>query len=159
YGDQPGELTDKAAAVFRELKTRERERQMANRFAANLAKPTEADDPEAYGLAWQALETEKAGRLRDAADLWGKVTARVPDEAALTFSLKDDVLAKARWGWLAEKRLIDLKKVDQQSIALKAKIRDNRDYEVAFNLDPGSPEGLAVRALRLEEFGDTPKAV
>ncbi|HEV3438176.1 MAG TPA: serine/threonine-protein kinase, partial [Gemmata sp.] len=39
YGERPGELTDKAAAIFRESKTRERDKQLTNRFSKGMAKP------------------------------------------------------------------------------------------------------------------------
>jgi cbb3-type cytochrome oxidase subunit 3 len=151
-------LTDKVAATFRDQRTRERDRQMANRFAAGLAKPTEHDDPEAYGLAWAALEAEKAGRLTEAASLWTQVKGQFPEEAKLPFALKDDVLAKARWGWLADKRLADLRKAAQQGEAVRRQVREKREYEVGFAGDAANPEALAARAVRLHDFGDHDKA-
>src|SRR6202020_597371 len=68
------------------------------------------------------------------------------------------VLAKARWSWLAEKRLSDLKKVGQLEVSLPAKIADNRKSELQFNDDPSSPEGLAIKGFRLKEFNDWEKA-
>jgi serine/threonine protein kinase len=159
YGEQPGELTDKAAVVFREGKTREREKQMMNRFANNMSKPTESDDPEAYELAWKAMEAERVGSLKLAADLWGRVKDRFPEESKLLYSLNDDNLAKARWAWLADKRLADLKKVDQLAASLRSKIDKHRSYELPFDVDPSSPEGLAIKGFRLEIFGDWQKAL
>ena len=159
YGDKDSEQTDRAAAVFREASTRKRDEQMTNRFTKGMSKPDETDDAEAFSLAWKAMEQEKTGSLKPAADLWNKVKAKFPDEAKLPFALKDEVLAKARWGWLADKRLADLRKVDQLTNTLQLKVKSNRDYEIPFNDDPNSPEGLAVRGFRLREFPDSEKAV
>jgi eukaryotic-like serine/threonine-protein kinase len=159
YGERPGELTDKAAAVFRDAKTRERDKQMNNRFASNMSKPTENDDPDAYNLAWKAMEAEKAGMLKPAAELWAKVKARFPDEEKLAYALKEDTLAKARWGWLADKRLDDLKKVEQLASTLRTKIAENLKFELPFTADPTSPEGLAIKGIRLEDFDDREKAI
>jgi serine/threonine-protein kinase len=158
YGDQPGEQTDKAAATFKELTTRKRDEVMNRRFASGLAKPADGDDPDAYALAWQAMEAEKAGQLGQAEGLWKQVRGRFPDEAKLPFALKDDVLARARWGWLADKRLADLRKVGQQAAALRKQVAEKRDYELEFPADPTSPEALAIRAVRLEDIGDRDKA-
>ena len=46
---------------------------MTTRFVNGLSKPTENDDTEAYGLAWKAMEAEKGGSLKLAADLWSKL--------------------------------------------------------------------------------------
>lgn len=159
YGGRSGESTDRAAAIFRDAKTRERDKQMINRFTNNMAKPTENDDPEAYGMAWKAMEAEKVGSLKTAAEWWNKVKTRFPDEAKLPYSLNDDVLAKARWSWLADKRLADLKKVDQLMANLRMKITDNRKFEVPFSTDTTNPDGIAIKGLRLEDFDDHEKAL
>ena len=159
YGSRSGELTDKAAFVYREAKTQERERQMNNRFSKGMAKPEDTDDPEAYGLAWKAMEAEKAGSLKLATELWEKTKTRFPDEAKLPYTLKDEVLAKARWGWLADKRMADIRKVEHLAASLRLKIADSRKFEVPIAVDPTSPEGLAIKGLRLEEFNDYEKAI
>jgi tRNA A-37 threonylcarbamoyl transferase component Bud32 len=158
YGERSGELTDKAAAVFREATARKRDEQMTNRFARSMSKPEENDDAEAFGLAWKAMEQEKAGSLKTAAELWGKLKGLFPEEAKLPFALKDQVLAKARWGWLADKRLADLKRVDQLAATLRTKIDTNINYEIPFSDDPTSLEGLAIKGIRLEDFPDWEKA-
>jgi tRNA A-37 threonylcarbamoyl transferase component Bud32 len=154
YGNTAGELTDKAAAVFKAAATRKREEQLAKRFANNLSKPDEADDREAFEAAWKALQAERDGTLRLAADYWTQVKNRFPEEAKLAYSPREDVLAKARWGWLGEKRLGDIRKVEAVVTSLRKKIKDNRTYEVPFAHDPNNPESVAILALRLEEFGD-----
>lgn len=159
YGDRAGESTDKAAAAFRDGKVRERERQLANRFTSTkFSKPEDSDDPGAYAAAWQAMEFEKAGNLSQAEDQWRIVHAKFPEEAKLPFALKDDVLARARWGWVAEKRLADIDRAKKKLAEKRATIEDNRLHDLPFHLDAESPDGLAIRGLRLEMFGDKEKA-
>ncbi|MBA4186583.1 MAG: hypothetical protein C0467_01055 [Planctomycetaceae bacterium] len=158
YGDKPGEQTDKAAAVFREAATRKREDQLTKRFINKMQKPDEADDKEAFEAAWQAMEAERNGFLTLAEEFWKKSKARFPEEAKLPYALKDDVLAKARWGWVADKRLADLRKVAALSAATTDKIKKTRQFETAFSSEQTNPESLAIRGFRLEEFGDADKA-
>ena len=142
-----------AARLFRVAVVRERERQLANRFAAKRDKPDESDDAEAYSAAWLALTAEAAGQLDAAEALWTKVKTRFPEEARLQYATGDQ-LAKARWGWLGDKRLADLVSVRTETARLRKKIADARLYETALKADAGSPEALALRALRFREFGD-----
>ena len=158
YGDQPGELTDKAAAAFRDGKVRERERQLANRLVRNFSNPTETDDKEAYRWAWEALEAEQVGNLSQAEERWRRVKERFPEEGKLKFTLKDDEMLKARWGWLADKRIADLDRVKKEMAAARDKIKENRRHDLPFTIDPTSPEGMTVRALRLEDMADKEKA-
>jgi serine/threonine-protein kinase len=151
YGTQADERTGKVKAMYRGLLVAERETQLANRFArgGGFSRPEEKDDPEAYNAAWAAMEAEKAGRLRDAADQWAKVKNRFPDAADPPNAL---------WTWVAEKRLKDLQAVDEAFKKVQAKVLSNRQYEVAARRDASSPESVALYAARLEEFGDKDKA-
>ncbi|QJX00803.1 serine/threonine protein kinase [Frigoriglobus tundricola] len=161
YGSRGGEMVDKAAVVFREGKVREREKQLTNRHNSTLktmSQPTENDDPAAYEAAWQAMDAEKDGLLDLAEAQWGKVKARFPDEAKLPFSTSDAELTKARWGWLADKRIGDLAAARAESVLLWKKIEDSRLNELPLKTDPASPESLAIRAVRLKTFGDDDKA-
>lgn len=158
HGAKGGELVDKAALVFREEVVREREKQFNNRFAANLNKPTEKDDTEAYQAVWLALEYERDGRLNQAEIQWLKVKSRFPDEAKLPYPLKEEELAKARWGWLAEKRLADIASVKLELEKLKKTIADARLYELPLAPDKTNPESLAIKILRLSAFGDHDRA-
>ena len=158
HGDKPGEKTEAAAAAFREGKVREREKQLANRFGAKMSKPDENDDKEAYEYAWQAMQFERDGNLRTAADLWNKVRARFAEEGKLPFTFEEQVLAKARWTWVADKRIRDIAAVEEQGRKLGAKIDESRRFELPIVFDPSNPESEATRALRLERFGDHDKA-
>jgi serine/threonine-protein kinase len=158
HGDKPGEMTDKAVAAFRDGNVRDRERQLSNRFASNMLKPTENDDPEAYQAAWAAMEAERDGRLDEADRNWSRVKARFPDEAKLTYPTDDKLLAKARWGWLADKRLHDIAAVRAERLRVERRIEDARIKEQSLKTDPTSPESLAVRAIRLKDRGDPDRA-
>ena len=157
HGSKGGEMAEKAAAVFREGKVREREKQLTNRHNSplpNMSRPTENDDAEAYQAAWLAMDHEKSGHLEQAEAQWAKVKGRFPDEAKLPFTTKDDQLAKARWGWLADKRLADIAAARGELARLRKKIDDGRPVEASFKTDTANPESLAIRALRLKAFGD-----
>ena len=159
YGDKPGELTDKAAAVFKDASTRKREEQLTKRFANKVRKPDDADDKEAFAAAWSAMEAENLGSLADATAFWEQVKARFPEEGQLPFTLKEDILAKARWGWVAEKRLADIRRVGKLAAEARQAIDEKRKHpRLAFSGDLTNPETLAIRALRLEQFGDRDKA-
>jgi eukaryotic-like serine/threonine-protein kinase len=154
YGDRGGELVERAAVIYRYERVRERERQLANRIAAGKTKPEEGDDPEAYNAAIAAYDAESHGKLEEAERLWATVKARFPDEAKLTYPKTSELLGKARWGWLADKRLADLAAVKTEYTRLKKKIADSRPIEQPLKTDDQNMESLAIRAIRLREFGD-----
>jgi len=158
YGETPGDLTETVATTYREAATRKREEQLGKRFANNLQKPDDADDPEAYEKTWRAWEAEAKGDLKAAVAYWTQVKERFPDEAKLRYAIDEDQLAKARWGWVAEKRLADVRKVDQLAAATRQKIDHTRRNDLAFSQDVTSPADVATRAVRLEDFGDADKA-
>ena len=151
HGKRDDELTGKVKAKHREILVAEREGQLSNRFArgGGFSKPEEKDDAEAYNAAWQAMESEKAGNLRNAQDYWTRVKSRFPDATEPPNAL---------WTWVGEKRLRDIAAVDGEWKKLQAKVLANRQFEVAAIPDATNPESLALRAARLEEFGDPEKA-
>jgi serine/threonine-protein kinase len=158
HGAKGGELVDGAAGVFREATVRAREKQLDNRFHGNMAKPTEKDDPEAYGTAWEAMSAEKAGTLDAAEALWTKVRGRFPDEAKLQYTTNEDELARARWGWVADKRIADIAGARAELSRIDQKIAASRPIEQPLKTDPTSPESLALRARRLARLGDGDRA-
>jgi hypothetical protein len=158
HGAKGGERVDKAAAVFRDATVKAREKQLANRFQSNLSKPTEEDDPEAYSAAWDAMVAEKAGHLETAEASWQKAKARFPEEAKLTYATGEQ-LARARWGWVADKRLADIVTARADLARVKQKIDASRPIEQPLKTDHSSPESLAIRAVRLSNtFGDVDRA-
>jgi serine/threonine-protein kinase len=157
HADGDPDRTERAAKLYRSGRVQERETQLTNRFRKNMLAEPE-DDAEAYNATFQAMAAEKAGNLRDAADWWAKVKARFPREAEVRYTFDTAELGKARWGWVADKRLADLQDAARRAGEVKTKIKTNRDYEVAMPYDPASPESLAVRGFRADEFGDKDRA-
>ena len=102
--------------------------------------PTDTDDKEAYKWAWDALEAESVGNLAQAEERWHRVQEKFLDESKLPFSLNDQTVLKARWGWLAEKRIADIEKARNALAAAKEKIKENRRHDLPFNPDPNTPE-------------------
>jgi eukaryotic-like serine/threonine-protein kinase len=162
HGSKGGEMVEKAAAVFREGKVRERENQLTNRHNStlpNMSRPTENDDPEAYQHAWMAMDFEQVGRFDYAEGEWRKVAARFPEEAKLPFTTKEEELSKARWGWMAEKRIGDIAAMKVELARLGKKIEDSRLLELPLKADTNNPESLAIKALRLKGFHDQDMAM
>lgn len=160
YGDKPGETTDAVARSFREAKVRERERQLAKRFAnAKYRSEPEEEDPKAYELSMTAIQAEKDGRLADAQNFWNQAKAVFPEEAKLPFTFDDAVLRKARLGWVADKRVREIDDARKRDAELAASIAADRNNEKPITFDASSARSLAIRARRLEQFGDPEKAV
>jgi serine/threonine-protein kinase len=158
YGAQAGEGTDRAAAAFRDGHVAVREKQLATRFRSQLIKPFENDDADAYRFAWEALDFEEKGNLAQAEQQWRRVKGKFPEEAKLPYALQEDALAKARWGWLADKRLADIQTARKDLGEARKTVDDTRRNDLAFTADNASPRGLTIRGLRLEDFGDRAKA-
>ncbi len=158
YGDRDDDAAARAAVVFRDLKVKERDRVLLNRFQRGWSQPIEDDDAEAYRIAWKALEHEKTGALVQAEEQWQQLYRRFAEEAKLPFTFDEETLKKARWGWLALAHLEVLESVKKETARLRKLIENNREFEVAFDRDLSRPEALAVFGLRLEDFGDREKA-
>ena len=161
HGAKGGELVDKAAAVFRDETVKVRgEKQLCSPTGSwgTWRNRQKTDDPEAYRDAWDAMAEEKAGRLDSAAGLWVKVKERFSEEAKLPFATNQEQLAKARWGWVADKRLADIAAAKAALVSLNQDIEDSRRFEQPLTTDPGNPESLAIRALRLHALGDDDRA-
>ncbi|MFM8271586.1 MAG: serine/threonine protein kinase, partial [Gemmata sp.] len=159
HGTSGGELVDKVAAMYRDATVRERERQLTNRHnSAALRKPSDGDDREAFENAMLAIDAEQTGDFGLAESLWAKVRGRYPDEAALPYTTNEQTLAKARWGWVADKRLGDVKTARSELLKVNEKVRNSRLHELPLKYEAGNPEAVALRVLRLKEFGDPEKA-
>jgi eukaryotic-like serine/threonine-protein kinase len=159
YGETADERSEKAAKVFREAKVREREKQLAKRFAnPSYRINPEGDDPKAYELGMTAIQAEKEGRLADALNLWSQVKGVFPDDAKTAYTFDEEKLKRARWGWIAEKRVREIEEARRKDVELDASIAANRNNEKAMPFDPSNARSLAVRARRLEQIGDPEKA-
>jgi serine/threonine-protein kinase len=159
YGEKPGDQTDKAASVFREETVRKREAQLLKRHSLPKMKENpEDDDPVAYKAAMDAIDLEKQGQLKAATEKWGVVKATFPEEAKLAFTLDDEKLKRAKWGWVAEKRLRDLDEVKATLARIRKAIEEIRDYETVPKTDASDLEAQSIRALRLGQFPDFDKS-
>jgi serine/threonine-protein kinase len=159
YGEKPGENTEKVARIYRDIKVRERERQLVRRFGnAKYRLDPEGDDARAYELAMSAIQAEKDGRLTDALNLWNQLKGVFPEEAKLNYTFDDDKLKKAKWGWIAEKRTREIGEARKLEQELDSTIAANRNNEKPMPYDPSSARSIAIRARRLEQFGDPEKA-
>jgi serine/threonine-protein kinase len=159
FGQTEDERTPEVAAIFRDLVVRERNRVLNNRFQRGMSQPLEDDDPEAYKLAWKALEYEKLGNLTLAEQQWKQLQERFAEQAQLPFTLEEETLQKARWGWLAIRRSQLLQEVKKLADTLRKQVEEYREFERPFPTDPTKPETLALLAVRLELFGDREKAL
>jgi len=158
FGQTEDDRTLEVAAIFRDLVVRERSRVLHNRFQRGMSQPLDNDDPDAYKLAWKALESEKSGNLSLAEQYWKQLLERFAEQAQLPFTLEEETLQKARWGWLAQRRLQLLQDVKKLAETLRKQVEEYREFERPFPSDPTQPETLALRAVRLELFGDRDKA-
>ena len=158
FGQREDERTPEVAAIFRDLVVRERSRVLHNRFQRGMSQPLDNDDPDAYKLAWKALESEKSGNLSLAEQYWKQLLERFAEQAQLPFTLEEETLQKARWGWLAHQRLQLVQDVKKLAETLRKQVEEYREFERPFPTDPTQPETLALRAVRLELFGDRDKA-
>ena len=158
YGETPGTMTDFVQDRAREIRVKKRDEVLARRFEKGLSKPDDKDDPQAYQMAWLALEAEKAGNLKQATDLWDGLASKFAREGALREPLEDEVRARALWSWVAAKRTRDIQysvtRVDQ----MKQQLQEEWVRESYKTYGPADPQGPAARALRLERLGDKPKA-
>jgi len=160
HGGTPGERTDTAAAQFRLGTVEKREGVLANRYRkVNLRDiPGDGDDAVAYAATMGAIRAEKDGQLPVAAEYWRKAQGCFPTEAKLPYTFDDDQLHKARWGWVADKRLKDIDASRALLTSLQKKIAEARRFELPTTFDKDGLESQAVRALRLEAFGDKDRA-
>ena len=158
FGQTEDDRTLEVAAIFRDLVVRERSRVLHNRFQRGMSQPLDNDDPDAYKLAWKALESEKSGNLSLAEQYWKQLLERFAEQAQLPFTLEEETLQKARWGWLAHQRLQLVQDVKKLAETLRKQVEEYREFERPFPSDPTQPETLALRAVRLELFGDRDKA-
>jgi eukaryotic-like serine/threonine-protein kinase len=147
-----------ALEIYQDAQATEAARLLEKRFNSKFKDNSENFDDASYKLAITALEMEKEGNLSRASDLWTEVKAKQP---AITIQqlLNEEAVNRSRLGWVAERRLkLIRQKVPETIRQLQQRIADERITGVFRTYETLNPEGEAVRALRLEFFGDQPKA-
>jgi serine/threonine-protein kinase len=157
YGSDPDPRVEKVRAVYRDQRARKAEEVLYRWQGKKLGQP-DVFGEEAYRTSMQALEAEREGRLKQAAELWAAV--RDKHSAYDTAKMTDDAEAnKGALGWVGDVHIRHIEKAVPEALKrLRKEIDDERTFEAPRNFDPASPEGLSVRALRLGQFNDRPKA-
>ncbi len=157
HGAKPDPAVEKARKLFIDDNEVLAEAVLVKRYGSKF-KTKEGFEAEAFDVAVQALDAEAGGELRRAEGLWATVKDKSPpaDPAKLT---TDEEVNRCRLGWVAEKRLNDLKTlVPAAERSLLKDLEDERRSEVFRTPEEQKPEGLALAAQRLEAFGDPTKA-
>ena len=161
HGGKSDPKVEQAQAIFRDARARKTEDVLHSRFtkfSGQFKNNSEGFDDAAYKAAVAAMEAEKAGNLKRAADLWEDAKAKQPDLAPDQWK-DEEAVTRASLRWVADRRIAELSQtVPQTRDKLLRQIADDYLYEVQRETDPKSPEGRAARGVRLERFGDLPKA-
>ncbi len=158
YGGSTSPQVEKAREEFRRQKARVVEEQLTKRFRNNF-KLSEGFDPEAYANTMLAMAAERDGDLRRAAELWSAVRERVPVPDVPRMIADEDYARGAPLHWIADRRLQEIKQdVPGRENKLREQLERERLVESNRVYDTKNPEGLAVRGLRFEQFGDRARA-
>ena len=107
HGAMPDPAVEKARKLFVDDNEALAETVLVKRYRSKF-KTKEGFDADAFDVAVQALDAEAAGELKRAAGLWATVKEKSPaaDPSRLT---ADEEVNRCRLGWVAEKRLNDIK--------------------------------------------------
>lgn len=133
-----------------EIAGKEWEKALNKRFTSKMfLKGDGSEDPETYDSTMKALERERDGNLKLAADQWNDVKAKLENQ----FNEK-----AAAWRWVADKRLKDIASVDTRLGELKSKLDNDRLDERPWKHSSVDPQSNALLAVRYEQFGDVPLA-
>ena len=155
-----GPVSDQARGVVRDAVAARTESALVKRANSQLMRNRdEGFDPAAYKLALSALDAEAAGRLNDAAGLWKQCQTACPPGSADGSAPPDDLALRVSLGWVAARRAgVVQKAVPDLETKLAAKLAEDRQFELDPVFDPSSPDSVAARAVRLEQFPDPGKA-
>jgi serine/threonine-protein kinase len=147
YGSRGDEPTRQVQGWNRTLRVDQREYQLHNRFNSKLGFKPEDDGQK---LAYDALTFENEGELDDAARKWREMEVKFKD---------DPDPEAAVYGWLAQKKLAELAKLQERERWLL----DELDRQHAIRPpdrkeEPGEVERACLEAMRAQTFGDLPAA-
>ncbi len=146
YGDRNDESTRKVKSLERDLKVREREHVLLNRFGReNLrGRPEADDDKEAYMKTMAALTAENDGDLPAARTMWKELAEQYSSEL---------IESKRLWGWHAQKKLDELALKSNQLTELIKKLDAYRLDDVDSRFED-ELQSRVIAAIRLEQLGD-----
>ena len=152
YGKNPkyADKTEEVQNIYREVKVLQREMVLLKRHGKpNLrTNVEEGDDPEAYRKSMEGLTAEEDGDVARARKNWNEIVEKFP---------KDASEEKALWGWIAAKRLRDLKQVDENEKKALRVIASAEENETDIKIDDEHLAG-AVEAERFTRFDDNDRA-
>ena len=156
HGRDPDPRVADVLAIYREHKARAAE-QILSRWVGKKGRP-DVFDEETFRLAMKAVDAERAGNLKEAADLWVAVRDKPVEVDAGKFPDETET-AKGMLKWVGEKRAKEASQTAPELLVkLTRQVEDDRALEVERTYETGSVEGQVVRALRLDKIGDKPKA-
>jgi len=162
YGTSGHPSVDEAKAVFKNAQTKYIENTILTRAGKSEEKAKarttfEGEDGAVMQNIWDAVDAERAGKFADAKRHWQFVKEKVPDpDWAQIGDLENFRYTPNKW--VAEKRLGDLDAVPKLYTQVQQKLDTARVNEEFPAGDPSDPEVKALRAVRLEQFGDPAKA-
>lgn len=163
HGHKPDPVVEEARKLFRDLRTKQGEKQLDARYGSDEAgklNRRKAEPPETQEMMdtiWGAMRAERDGRPKDAVAGWNAARAAIPDADPTKYG-DDDAVRLPVYRWVAEKRLADLDAAGKKLKETKDRVEDAAAREEPPAADPNSQEGRAARAMRLEQFGDPAKA-
>jgi serine/threonine-protein kinase len=163
HGGASHPTVDEAKAIFRTAQTRYIENTLLNRAGkgedakVRVRAAQEGENEAVMKNIWDAIDSERAGKLADAKRHWQFVRDNVPEPDFTQIHDLDNFRYSPN-RWVAEKRLTDLGAVPGLYRQVQMKVDDARTNEEFPAGNPSDPEVKAVRAVRLELFGDPAKA-
>jgi hypothetical protein len=163
YGGSGHPSVDEAKGIFKAAQTKHIEGTLLNRAGKSddakvkVRTTQEGEDETVMRNVWDAIDAERAGKLTDAKRHWSFVKDKVPDPDWTQIGDLDHFRYTPN-KWVAEKRLADLDAVPRLYAQVQQKLDTARVNEAFPTADPSDPEMKAMRAVRLELFGDPAKA-
>lgn len=147
YGGTGDEITAGVKKQLREVRGKQLEVVLDNRFNKGLSKPADKTESDAYEQSWAAREAEQVGNFPAAVKHWNAIKSRESE-------IKDDYLDG--WGWLADDRLRQHRDVDDRIRKLRDELKDMELNEKPWKYDSTEPDSQAKLAIRLGASGGVP---
>lgn len=146
YPNLPGEQTDKFKSWRQQFWTQKRERQLFNRSISKL-RLTPEDDGQRFSD--DGLRYENDGDREAAQRSWTRMKEAYEGQEAPE---------PAVYAWVAEKKIADLQRLEQQEMNMLSRINDLRQGRTPARPATSEAEQQYQEALRFDDFGDKPAA-
>ena len=163
YGDKEHPKVNEARAMFKDLRTKQADQQLVNRYGSddpkkpNRRKAQDGEDEKVMESVWAGITAERAGKLKEASDNWAFVRDNIPEADQADYS-REDAMRIPPYRWVAEKRLADIAAVGEEYKRVVGVIEKAHVDEAFPKYEPTNPEGKAVLGVRLERVKDPAKA-